>query len=182
MNWVIMIGWWGLQCAIFGWQRFAVSWLYLLTSTLFTSFLHPTSGHFISEHYVFNLDTFQETFSYYGLGNVIGWNVGYHNEHHDFPSIPWSMLPRVKEIAPEFYEPLEQTSSWSKTLWDFLTNPNVSEFSRVKRERGAGRRVGKLLPTTPADNYTPAADPTTMKRRLDQLAHDHPINGKAKVE
>lgn len=182
LNWGIMIVWWLLQYAIFGGPRFIVSWLYLFASTLCTSFFHPTSGHFISEHYVFNLDTFQETFSYYGWGNLIGWNVGYHNEHHDFPSIPWSLLPKVKEIAPEFYEPLEHTTSWTKTLWDFLTDPNVSQFSRVKRERGAGRRKGKLLPTTPPDNYTPAADPVSMMQHLDALAREHPVLGKINAE
>ena len=30
-------------------------------------------------------------------------NLNYHVEHHDFPSIPWFYLPRIKKMAPEFY-------------------------------------------------------------------------------
>ena len=176
INWAVMVGWWLFQYAMFGQVRFIISYIYCTFSSLSTGLFHPTSGHFISEHYVFNPDTFQETYSYYGLGNIIGWNVGYHNEHHDFPSVPWSLLPKIKEIAPEFYEPLESTTSWSWTLVEFLRNKNVSEFSRVKRERGAGRRKGHMLPTTPADNHTPAADPTAMRARLNELSDKYPYD------
>eukprot|EP01060_Flectonema_neradi_P041276 TRINITY_DN974_c1_g1_i1.p1 TRINITY_DN974_c1_g1~~TRINITY_DN974_c1_g1_i1.p1 ORF type:complete len:316 (+),score=40.35 TRINITY_DN974_c1_g1_i1:67-1014(+) len=106
-------------------------WFYLIMSTFFAGCLHPVSGHFLSEHYEFVEGT--ETYSYYGPLNYLAFNVGYHNEHHDFPNIPWSGLPRVKEIAPEFYDHLPQTKSWPGTIYDFITQSNMSAFSRVKR-------------------------------------------------
>lgn len=51
---------------------------YFFLSTLLGLSLHPISGHFIAEHYVFTEG--HETYSYYGPLNAITYNVGYHNE------------------------------------------------------------------------------------------------------
>lgn len=105
--------------------------LYLLLSTFFGHGLHPVAGHFIAEHYTFTPG--HETYSYYGPVNYVNFNVGYHNEHHDFPLIPWSNLPKVKEIAPEFYNDLPCYTSYTWVLWNFITNPAIGAHSRVKR-------------------------------------------------
>jgi sphingolipid 4-desaturase/C4-monooxygenase len=111
------------------------SLLYLLISTYFGMGLHPCAGHFIAEHFVFPTedDSVPETYSYYGVVNYFTFNVGYHNEHHDFPFIPGSRLPKVKEIAGEFYDILPHHTSYIKVMYDYITIPSVSAFSRVKR-------------------------------------------------
>jgi len=105
--------------------------LYLLLSTFFAGSIHPTAGHFLAEHYV--MDGKTETYSYYGPLNALTYNVGYHNEHHDFPNIAWSNLPKVREIAPEFYNDLPQCKSWVGVIFRYIFDDSISPFSRVKR-------------------------------------------------
>lgn len=106
---------------------------YLVLSTLLGMGFHPVAGHFIAEHYVF--EEGHETYSYYGILNLFCWNVGYHNEHHDFPRVPGWKLPQVKAIAPEFYDNLPQHKSWVGVLWRYVTDPTIGPFNRVQRGR-----------------------------------------------
>ena len=105
--------------------------VYLLGSSLLGMGLHPIAGHFIAEHYIFVEG--HETYSYYGALNLLTWNVGYHNEHHDFPRVAGWKLPQVKAMAPEFYDNLPHHTSWSWVLWQYITNPDITPFSRVRR-------------------------------------------------
>lgn len=105
---------------------------YLALSFFFSIGLHPLGARWIQEH--FTLDFPQETFSYYGPINVVALNVGYHNEHHDFPSIPWNNLPKLRAIAPEFYDTLKYHQSWSRLLFQFIFDRRYSIASRVERD------------------------------------------------
>lgn len=108
------------------------SMAYLVGGTLLAVGMHPSGGHFIAEHFEFVKGI--ETYSYYGPMNFFNLNVGYHNEHHDFPKIAWSNLPKVRLIAPEFYDTLPQHTSYIKVVWDYVTDPSMGPFSRVKRK------------------------------------------------
>ena len=112
----------------FGWPALG----YLFFSFFFSIGLHPVGARWIQEHYT--IDPNQETFSYYGPVNRLALNVGYHNEHHDFPSIPWNNLPRLRALAPEFYDTLRYHTSWTRLLRDFLFDPRYNLFSRVERD------------------------------------------------
>jgi len=106
---------------------------YLMASLFFAVGLHPLGARWIQEHYLTAGDG-QETFSYYGSLNLIAFNVGYHNEHHDFVSVPWNRLPMIRAAAPEYYEGLERHESWARLMWRFLTEADLSLYSRMVRD------------------------------------------------
>merc|ERR1711871_906770 len=127
INWAFTFAVDALIVALWGWRPM----LYFLLCLFLAGSIHPTAGHFIAEHYVFNPG--QETYSYYGPLNWLAFNVGYHNEHHDFPFIPGSRLPQVRAIASEYYDNLPHHTSWMKVILDYILDPEVGPFSRVKR-------------------------------------------------
>ncbi|GMT15833.1 hypothetical protein PFISCL1PPCAC_7130, partial [Pristionchus fissidentatus] len=127
LNFAVQIGFDVIILYSFG----AKALFYLLFGTLIAMGVHPSAGHFISEHYVFTEG--QETYSYYGPWNACTFNVGYHMEHHDFPYVPSRYLPKLREIASEFYEPLEKHESWSWVLYSFVMDPKMGPYARHKR-------------------------------------------------
>jgi sphingolipid 4-desaturase/C4-monooxygenase len=126
-NAAVQIGAMAAFVALAGWAPIA----YLVASAVFAVGLHPLGARWIQEHYVFTPG--QETYSYYGPLNKVAFNVGYHNEHHDLVSIPWSRLPRIRATAPEFYDRLRAHYSWSALLVTFLRDRRVTLFSRIVR-------------------------------------------------
>src|SRR6266550_988369 len=105
---------------------------YFALAFFFSIGLHPLGARWIQRHYLMEGGE-QETFSYYGPLNRLAFNVGYHNEHHDFPSVPWNRLPRIRAAAPEVYTALAAHRSWGRLLVRFLFDRNITLFSRIVR-------------------------------------------------
>jgi len=128
---------------------------YLLLSFFFSVGLHPLGARWIQEHYLTH-DELQETFSYYGVLNTVAFNVGYHNEHHDFPSIPWNKLPQIKKTAPDYYDSLVSHRSWTLLFFRFLFDKEISLYSRiVRKDRGKVALTDESRPDMDLINGTP---------------------------
>eukprot|EP00004_Rigifila_ramosa_P022983 TRINITY_DN638_c0_g1_i1.p2 TRINITY_DN638_c0_g1~~TRINITY_DN638_c0_g1_i1.p2 ORF type:complete len:366 (-),score=94.93 TRINITY_DN638_c0_g1_i1:49-1044(-) len=127
LNWIVVLAFDASLVYFYGWKPL----VYLLLCNLIGHGVHPVAGHFIAEHFIFTPG--YETFSYYGPLNLVTFNVGYHNEHHDFPKIAGWKLPQVKAMAPEFYDNLPCYTSWTAVLWNYVTKPNVGPYSRAVR-------------------------------------------------
>ena len=118
---------------VFFWFAGAWALLYLALSFSFSMGLHPLSARLIQEHFVVKGD--QETYSYYGPANKIALNVYHHNEHHDFPAVPWNNLPEVRKTASELYEDDLHYHESLTSLWlKFLFDPSMTLYNRIRRD------------------------------------------------
>ena len=127
INMIVQFTFMGFFIYFFGFK----STVYLISSFFFSVGLHPLGARWIQEHFLTHGD--QETKSYYGVLNSVNLNVGYHNEHHDFPSIPWNKLPRIRKIAGSYYNSLGYHTSYTILLFRFLTDRKLSVYSRMAR-------------------------------------------------
>ena len=132
VNWIVQIGFVWAVAYFLG----AEAIVFLVASFFFSVGLHPLGARWVQEHYLTHGD--QETKSYYGKLNTVNLNVGFHNEHHDIPSIPWNNLPKLKKIAPTFYESLGYHTSYTRLLFQFLFDKKLSIFSRIARNNRGG--------------------------------------------
>lgn len=121
------------------WGPYAL--LYFFFSFMFSVGLHPLGARWIQEHFL--VAPPQETYSYYGPLNLVSFNVGFHNEHHDFSYVPWNNLPKIRKIAPEFYDSLIYHTSWTKLWLNWLFNKDLSLYSRtLRKNRGTLKVTG----------------------------------------
>jgi sphingolipid delta-4 desaturase len=134
VNWLVQFAFMGLVIYFLG----AKASMFMVFSFFFSVGLHPLGARWLQEHYLTHGDE-QETKSYYGILNIVNLNVGYHNEHHDFPSVPWNKLPQIKKMADEHYETLGYHTSYTRLLFRFLFDKELSLFSRTKRSNRGGK-------------------------------------------
>jgi sphingolipid 4-desaturase/C4-monooxygenase len=111
------------------------SFAFLILSLLQSQGLHPANTRQVQEH-VFDgresqrapSPTRAPTYSYYGVQNKFTLNVGWHLEHHDFPRIPWTRLPKLRAMAGDTWYPLSSAHQ-SRGLWNmynFVMNSKIS--------------------------------------------------------
>ncbi len=120
-----------------GWKSAA----YLLFSqTFMTGFLHPTMfGMILSNSHFHGHSNYQPSASYYGWYNRLTFNFGLHTEHHDIAGIPWSRLPRLRQIVPEAYDDLVKTRSY------YLLALKVGFCSRSGLARDFGNEIRRNI-------------------------------------
>jgi fatty acid desaturase len=104
--------------------------LYFFLCNAFCNGLHPLGMRQVQEHYIQKRS--QPTNSVYSPFGTLLLNIGYHNEHHDFPNIPWNRLPKLKEIAPEFYNNLFYWHSYTEVFIDFFKNEGIPYTSLLE--------------------------------------------------
>jgi len=113
-----------------GWKPVA----YLLLSQAFmTGFLHPFMfGIVLAISHFHGTRHYQPSASHYGWLNYLMLNIGYHVEHHDLAAIPWHRVPRLRKLAPEYYDNLETIPSYTALAMKFIfarRETYVREFS-----------------------------------------------------
>jgi sphingolipid delta-4 desaturase len=79
------------------------------------------------------------------------------------PSIPWNNLPKLRAMAPEFYENLKYHSSWSRLLFQFIFDKRYSLYSRVERmKQKDGSTAGSQMMSSGAANLDLSARPISL--------------------
>lgn len=146
-NWVACIGFGFLTLL---WSRPALA--FLLISALNSQGFHPANTRLVQRHVHDGTPHMMQckggndvtadqlrpaTYSYYGIVNAFTLNVGYHIEHHDFCTIPWTRLAKLRRIAgPKWYpDTYAHPSRGLSALINFVLNRNITLADVVANHR-----------------------------------------------
>ncbi len=143
-NWVIQFAFDALIVYWLGWAAMA----YLAMSFIFSLGPHPVGARYVQEHFIFHRN--QETYSYYGPLNLVTLNVYHHNEHHDFPAVPWNRLPKLRRMVPEVYGELYAHRSLTALWLKFLFDPTISLHRRIVRHYDLDKKAAASATGSPA--------------------------------
>jgi sphingolipid delta-4 desaturase len=127
LNFITQAGLWVLLYSLGGIKPI----IYFVLSFYFHFGLHPLNAIALQEHMFMKHG--EESYSYYGIGNWVTFNAGYHVEHHDMPYIAWSRLRRLRSLAPEFYEGRYAYYSWTRLILQFVFDRRWSLWARAVR-------------------------------------------------
>ena len=119
-----------------GWGALA----YLFLSSIFAIGLHPVGARWVQEHYTGRRARRRPTATT-APSNVVAFNVGYHNEHHDVMRVPWLRLPKVRAMAPEFYADLQHHTLLDAPVAAVPLRPRLSLYSRMMRGGNAAAKL-----------------------------------------
>lgn len=108
----------------------------LLSQVFFTGYLHPYClGWVLGISHFHGRKNYQPTASNYGwLPNLTTFNAGLHVEHHDLAGIPWFRLPRLRQMAPEFFDRLETIPSYTQLGLCFVFSKGETFDDRFNTE------------------------------------------------
>lgn len=122
------------------------------------------------------------TFNYYGPWNVVSYFVGYHTEHHDFPKVSGFRLPLVHSRFQPVYARQPCSTSWLRSLWDFITLPYT--YKQITRSADDLKKAAQeSLAKEGGKCDFSAADAMAMGQELeessgDEGAKDAPVSEK----
>ena len=130
-----------VSAAVYGTLVYLQMWHAILfaawTTSLYASrWCIALHGQSISEHYRHNFeptangkDVPPTHSTSHFVENAIGFNTGYHDEHHTFPNVPWYHLPKLTKAGPEVFNNINTRRYWS--CW-FEWAVNGFETSRFR--------------------------------------------------
>jgi sphingolipid delta-4 desaturase len=102
---------------------------YMLLGSCWSNGLSPLGMRNVQEHLVKVKN--QPTYSVYysdafeWLHPFLSLNINYHMEHHDFSNMPWNKLPKLRRIAPEFYENMNNYHSYLQVWREYLFDDGI---------------------------------------------------------
>ena len=87
-------------------------------------------GQSISEHYSVHNNKHLTQSTYMTWSNIIGFNTGYHNEHHTLNNVAWRYLPNIKKEAFMYFTQ-ENKTDYICLWYEWLNSDLKKDYYRV---------------------------------------------------